>query len=102
MIRTDPRTGASASVDGQITFRFEIALLARHVERLGVVNAPLTSRILACLPVSAERAMRPIELNRILPDVNIRTLSSYLSQLVARGKIQRILRPRQSRYYRES
>ncbi|MEF8769388.1 hypothetical protein [Candidatus Accumulibacter contiguus] len=102
MITTDARTGASAPVDGRITWRFEIALLAQHAERLRQTSPITWKRILECLPVCSERAMRPLELNQILPDVDLRTLSSYLSMMVARGKIQRIGRPNQSRYYRES
>ena len=107
MITTDARTGASAPVDGRITFSFEIALLAQHVEHLGVPgkfggNGLLINRVLASLPVSVERAQPPIEVSQLFPGVKVSTIRSYLSDLAGRGLCQRVGSIGHSRYYRES
>ncbi len=102
---------ASAPVprEGAITWRFELALLMRHAERAadaaqppGRPKAPLWNRVMACLPVGAERALRPKDVCAQLPGTYRNEVSTVLCGLVRHGHCQRVGPLGQSRYYRES
>lgn len=96
----DPRSGGPMPEGGRITWAFEIALLARQVACPPETGSPLMPRVLACLPVSPERALSCAEVCKRMSSESSRSVSACLGVLAERGRAQRLGRKGQFRYYR--
>jgi hypothetical protein len=105
IVAIDPLTGALIPRKARITLGFELALLERHVERQPVEDRlaamTLKQRVLECLPMGAEHALRTIEVRDMIPAAKTHDVTSHLSALAYQGLCQRVGQPGQYRYYRE-